>query len=108
MPPPNPRRACHCETSLARVVRESATDGLGAGIGPGRGHAEWRGCNRSVPGDNNKYFYGPATYGQTFKVGMAGSLTGVDLFMGAVSDTTVDVKIETLGRAQRIPCSRRT
>ena len=52
---------------------------------------------------NNKYFYGPATYGQTFKVGMAGSLTGVDLFMGAVSDTTVDVKIETLGRGTTYP-----
>jgi hypothetical protein len=39
-----------------------------------------------------------ATYGQTFTVGMTGSLTGIALSVDAVSvATTVDVKIEALG-----------
>jgi hypothetical protein len=52
---------------------------------------------------NTKYWYGPTTFAQTFTVGKAGSLGGVDLFMAAVSATNVDVKIETLDRTTKFP-----
>ena len=51
-----------------------------------------------------KDWNGPGTFAQTLKVGQAGGLDGVDLYLISVpASATVDVKIETLDRNTKLP-----